>query len=144
MKSREVITAFSLLVLSACTTEPVEWGNVSYRQSRLGDPDARSAVMSANLPSVVGASVACMRSIRIAGAGADLFRAWWALRSDSSAVLSMQHSADGGMSWQARVTVEWRDHGHHGCDRPAPGVFYDPLSGYLHLVYFIESTTGGG
>ena len=42
------------------------------------------------------------------------------------------------------MNVESRDRGRRGCDRPAPGVFYDPVSGYLHIVYFIEGTDGAG
>jgi hypothetical protein len=59
-------------------------------------------------------------------------------------VLSMQRSADRGASWQTPVAVESRDRGRRGCDRPAPGIFYDPVSGYLHLVYFIEAGDGPG
>jgi hypothetical protein len=144
MRYRAFIALFSLLTLSACVGEPVEWGDVSYRPLKLGDPDTRSAVMSAGLPAIVGALAPCFRSIRTAGAGSDLFRAWWATRSDSSAVLSMQRSADIGSTWEAPVTVESRDRGRRGCDRPAPGIFYDPVSGYLHLVYFIEGSDGAG
>ena len=132
------------VALAGCVRDPVDWGDVSYRQSQLGDPDTRSGMMSANLPAVPGAPAPCIRSIRTAGAGSDLFRAWWASRSDSSVVLSMQRSADGGASWQTPSTVESRDRGRRGCDRPAPGVFYDPVSGYLHLVYFLEGSDGAG
>ena len=142
--SRVLITLLPLLISTACVSEPVEWGDVSYRRSELGDPDARSAVMSANLPEVVGAPNPCLRSIRTSAAGSDLFRAWWAPRSDSSAVLSMQRSGDRGASWQPPVAVESRDRGRRGCDRPAPGIFYDSVSGYLHLVYFIEANDGAG
>ena len=143
MRRRAVITLFPV-VLSGCLSEPVEWDNVSYRHSQLGDPDARSAVLSANLPAVVGAPAPCIRSIRTAESGSELFRAWWASRSDSSVVLSMQRSGDRETSWQAPVVVESRDRGRRGCDRPAPGIFYDPVSGYLHLVYFIEGSDGAG
>jgi hypothetical protein len=124
--------------------DPVEWGNVSYRQSQLGDPDTRSAVMSASLPAVTGTSAPCIRSIRAVANGAEIFRAWWSSRSDSGVVLSMQHSADQGKTWQPPVEVESRDRGRRGCDRPAPGIFYDPVSGYVHLVYFIEAGDGAG
>ena len=133
-----------LLGLSACVKEPVEWGDVSYRQSQLGDPDARSAVMSAYLPVIAVAPAPCIRSIRTVGAGPDLFRVWWASRNDSSVVLSMQHSRDRGATWEAPVDVESRDRGRRGCDRPAPRIFYDQVSGYLHLVYFIEGSDGAG
>lgn len=144
MNHRVRIALLSLLALSACVGEPVDWGDVSYRQSQLGDPDARSAVMSANLPSIAEAPVPCIRSIRTAGTEADLFRVWWSSRSDSSVVLSMQRSGDRGATWHAPVVVESWDRGRRGCDRPAPGIFYDPVSGYLHLVYFIEGIDGAG
>jgi hypothetical protein len=132
------------LLLAACVHEPVEWGNVSYRLSQLGDPDTRSAVMSANMPVIAGMSATCIRSIRTAGNASELFRAWWSSRSDSNVVLWMQHSGDQGRTWQVPVEVESRDHGGRGCDRPAPGIFYDPSSGYVHLVYFIEASDGAG
>jgi hypothetical protein len=144
MRFRVLAMLLPLVALSACVREPVEWGDVSYRHSQLGDPDTRSAVMSANLPSVTGAPNPCIRSIRTAGAGADLFRIWWSSRSDSSVVLSMQRSGDSGRTWQIPVAVDSRDRGRRGCDRPAPGVYYDAVSGYLHLVYFMEGSDGAG
>ena len=144
MRYRALAVLLPLLGLVGCVKEPVEWGDVSYRRSQLGDPDARSAVMSANLPVIAEASSACIRSIRAAGAGSDLFRAWWASRPDSSVLLSMQHSGDRGATWDSPVVVEARDRGRRACDRPAPGIFYDPVSGYLHLVYFIEAADGAG
>jgi len=56
----------------------------------------------------------------------------------------MQHSTDNGSSWQLPVAVETRDRGRWGCDRPPPGIFYDPVRGYLHLVYLIETADGAG
>jgi len=132
------------IAMVACVGEPVEWGEVSYRGSQLGDPDARSAIFSANLPAVTGGVDQCLRSIRTAGAGSDLFRVWWTSRHDSSVILSMQRSSDRGASWGAPLTVENRDRGRRGCDRPPPGVFADSVSGYLHIVYFIEAATGAG
>jgi hypothetical protein len=133
-----------VLLLAACVHEPVEWGNVSYRQSQLGDPDTRSAVMSANMPVIAGMSATCIGSIRTAGNASELFRVWWSSRSDSNVVLWMQRSGDQGRTWQAPVEVESRDRGRRGCDRPAPGIFYDLSSGYVHLVYFIEASDGAG
>jgi hypothetical protein len=144
MRFRALTMLFPLAGLSACVIEPVEWGDVSYRRSQLGDPDARSAVMSANLASVIEAPNPCIRSIRTSGMGGDLFRVWWSSRNDSSAILSMQRSGDSGGTWQTPVAVDSRDRGRRGCDRPAPGVYYDSVSGYLHLVYFIEGNDGAG
>lgn len=137
-------SCLAVFLMTACLSEPVEWGDVSYRGSQRGDPDTRSSLLSANLPSVSGAVAHCLRSIRTVGAGSDLFRVWWTARSDSSVVLSLQHSPDRGVNWEAPVIVETRDHGRRGCDRPAPGIFYDPTRGYLHLVYFIEANDGAG
>jgi hypothetical protein len=137
-------TSILLLALGACLSEPVQWGDVSYRQSQLGDPDTRSAVLGAELPSIKGAPYPCPRSIRTASADSNLFRVWWASRSDSSVVLSMQHSTDGGTNWQPPVTVDSRDRGGRGCNRPAPAIAYDPSHQYVHVVYFLEASDGTG
>ena len=133
-----------VLAGTACTSEPVEWGDVSYRGSQLGDPDARSAVLSASLPAVAGTASPCIRSIRTAHSATDLFRVWWTSRADSSVVLAMQRSTGQGVSWGAPGIVESRDRGRRGCDRPAPGIFFDSRSGYVHLVYFLEGSDGAG
>ena len=44
----------ALTVLAGCVSEPVQWGNVAYRSSQLGDPDTRSAIASAGLPTITG------------------------------------------------------------------------------------------
>jgi hypothetical protein len=134
----------SLIALTGCLSEPVQWGDVSYRQSQLGDPDTRSSEPGANLPLPNGSFGNCTHSVRAAGAGSDLFRVWWAARTDSSVILSMQSSTDSGASWQKPVTVDSGDRGGHGCARPAPGIFYDQTKGYLHIVYFIEASDGAG
>jgi hypothetical protein len=138
------MSCLSALLVIGCVAEPVEWGDVSYRESKLGDPDARSSILGASLPSISGAVAHCLRSIRTVSADSDLFRVWWTARSDSSVVLAMQHSPDRGPSWDNPVIVETRDYGRRACDRPAPGIFYDPRRGYLHLVYFIEAKDGAG
>jgi hypothetical protein len=137
------LTSAALLLLG-CVNEPVEWGNVAYRRSQLGDPDARSAIMSGNLPASAAAPAPCIRSIKTAAGTGELFRAWWSARSDSSVVLWLQPSGDQGRSWDAPVEVDSRDRGRRGCSRPAPGIFFDPNSGYVHLVYFIEGSDGAG
>src|SRR4051812_32192615 len=134
----------ALLALGGCLSEPVEWGDVAYRQSQLGDPDTRSALLSAALPATTDATSPCVRSIRSASAGSDVFRAWWASRKDSSVVLLTQHSVDGGTTWQQPQVVDSRDRGRRGCDRPPPGIAYDQTHSYLHTVYFLEPTDGAG
>lgn len=138
------LSCLAVLLTTACVAEPVEWGDVSYRRSQLGDPDARSAVLSADLPAVTATAGQCVRSIRTASADSDLFRVWWAARRDGSVVLSMQHSRNRGIGWEPAAVVEARDGGRRGCDRPAPAISYDPARGYVFLVYFIEAKDGAG
>ena len=139
-----VIPALGLLMLAACVKEPLEWGAIAYRPSRLGDPDTRSAIMSANLPEVRGTVNSCIRSIRAEADSLDLFRVWWSSRADSSVILAAQRSSDQGRSWLAPVVVDSTDRGRRGCDRPAPGTAFDRQSGFLYVVYYIESGMGAG
>ena len=140
--SRCSIVALTLFV--GCVSEPVEWGNVAYRSSQLGDPDARSALLSAGLPGIPGTVAPCLMSIRTAGDTGELFRTWWSVRSDSSAILSLQRSPDKGVRWESPIEVDSRDRGRRGCERPAPGITYDAASGYVYLVYFVEASDGAG
>ena len=139
-----LLCILSLFALAACVKEPVDWGNVSYRSSQLGDPAAISSVRDANLPAVAGTVAACRRSVAAAVNGAEVFRAWWAVRADSNAVLSMQRSPDGGATWQPPVPVDARDSAGRGCARPHPGISYDAASKYIYLAYFIDAPDGPG
>jgi hypothetical protein len=130
--------------LIGCVNEPVDWGNVSYRQSKLGDPAAISARMDAKLPTIAGTVASCVNSITAWPNRTELFRAWWAVRSDSNGVLAMQRSPDGGRSWDPPVEVDARDQGARGCTRPPPGISYDPVSKYVYLVYFLDASDGSG
>jgi hypothetical protein len=133
-----------LLVVAACAREPVEWGAISYRPSRSRDPDTRSLRRSANLPGIQGTVSSCIQSVRDAGDSLDLFRVWWSARSDSSVVLAAQRSSDQGRTWLPPVVVDSVDRGRRGCDRPAPGTAFDPHSGFLYVVYYIEPDMGAG
>ena len=86
---RSAILAMAV-VLTACVNEPVDWTDVSYRHSQLGDPPTRSAVMSAGLPSVAGTVAPCIRSIVSVSNRSEIFRAWWAVSADSNGVLSLR------------------------------------------------------
>ncbi|HEY4734889.1 MAG TPA: hypothetical protein VIH53_10115 [Gemmatimonadaceae bacterium] len=132
------------LVFTGCVKEPVDWGDISYRASRLGDPPAISRTWDASLPTLAGTVTACRQSVTVAVNGAEVFRAWWAVRGDSNAVLSMQRSPDGGGTWQPPVLVDTRDSGGRGCARPDPGISYDPVSRYVYLVYFLDAPEGPG
>jgi hypothetical protein len=144
----QTLATLGLLALggAACVGEgePVDWGEISYRPSRLGDPDTRSAIMSANLGAIQGTSGNCIQSVRAAGDSLDLFRVWWSSRADSSVVLATQRSTDQGRTWLPPIIVDSADRGRRGCERPAPGTAFDPRSGYLYVVYFLEPSTGAG
>ena len=139
-----LLILFAPLCLSACVSEPVEWGDVSYRHSQLGDPPAVSATRDANLPQIPGTVAACVRSVVATFGRAELFRAWWAVGSDSNAVLSLQRSADGGQGWEPPVEVDARDRGGRGCNRPKPAVSYNSASRYVYLAYFLDARDGSG
>jgi hypothetical protein len=132
------------LALTACVDEPVQWGDVSYRHSRLGDPPAISMRMDANLPAVAGTVAPCRSSVAVARRRDELFRAWWGVRADSNAVLSMQQSRDRGRTWESPVEVDARDHGRRGCTRPGPGMSADSASGYVYVVYFLDAEGAPG
>jgi len=100
--------------------------------------------MSVSLPTITGTVAPCIQSIVSLNNHSELFRAWWAVRSDSNGVLSMQRSPDGGRSWQPPVEVDDRDRGSRGCSRPAPGISYDSASRYVYLVYFLDARDGSG
>lgn len=51
-----------------------------------------------------------------------LFASWWGVRSDSSAVLYLAKSLDGGHAWLPATTVDTTDVSSNGCKRPAPAL----------------------
>ena len=132
-----------LVCLVACVNEPVEWGQVSYRNSKLGDPPAISARRDSDLPRLPG-TVACVGIVTTYASKGDLLRAWWATRSDSNGVLAMQRSVDSGKTWQAPMRVDDRDRGARGCKHSPPGLDYDPATKYVYLAYFIDTPDGSG
>ncbi|MDQ3673014.1 MAG: hypothetical protein M3365_01370 [Gemmatimonadota bacterium] len=144
MRNGLLVLGAAAVLLVACAEDTVEWGGILYRPSRLGDPDARSSIMSANLVETKAGLNPCLRSIRAAGDTLDLFRVWWSSRHDSSVVLSVQRSKDRGRTWLPPMVIDSVDRGRRGCDRPPPATAFDPSSGYLYLVYFIEPSTGAG
>lgn len=141
---RLLLYSIASLVLIACAADPVDWSDVSYRDSQRGDPGTRSAALDTSLPSIPGTVGNCADSISTAAGGSEQFRVWWASRSDSSVILSMQRSSDSGVTWRPPIEVDARDRGSRGCKRPRAGVFYDATRGYLHVVYFIEASDGAG
>lgn len=87
----------------------------------------------------------CKGTVRFAfGADSLVYAAWWTARPDSSAVLRVARSIDGGKRWETAVTAEERDRSVMGCSRPAPSIACDADSGFLHLAYYLEPPEGSG
>ena len=87
---------------------------------------------------------ACPVSVRGTRAGEGIFAAWWSVRKDSSAVLFIARSNDGGKTWNSPVIVDSTDQSVRGCGRPAPAIAADSASGYVHVAYFAEPMRGHG
>jgi hypothetical protein len=87
----------------------------------------------------------CKATVRfVVGGDSLVYAAWWTVRRDSSALLRLARSVDGGKHWDAAVTAEERDRSVMGCSRPAPAIAYDADSGYVHLAYYLEPPEGSG
>ena len=76
--------------------------------------------------------------------GDTAYAAWWAPRADSSALLVVARSDDGGRNWRAPEVADSTDKGHTGCGRPAPFIAADSTNGYVHVVYFMVAAEGPG
>ena len=122
--------------LAACDAPPIEWG-----EARRGG--AVTAGPAGAAPGV-GAG-ACAGSERLAAArGAERYAVWWRPRADSSVVLLLARSTDGGATWGGPVVVDSVDRGVRACARPAPALAADGINGYVHVVYFLDAPEGSG
>lgn len=137
----------------ACSSEPVKWSDVHYSlagtagapiSAKAASPAADSvSAESATSPVSLPDPSLCKTSVRIARAGKSFFAAWWSVRLDSSSTLYAARSDDAG-PWSRPVAVDSSDASHRGCARPAPAIATDVVSGYVHLAYFIEPSSGSG
>ena len=69
---------------------------------------------------------------------------WWSARPDSSVALLASRTFDGGATWGAAVPVDTTDIGGLGCTRLPPAIAVDRFTGYIHVVYSIETASGTG
>jgi hypothetical protein len=87
----------------------------------------------------------CEGSLVAARALADTaYAAWWAPRADSTALLVVARSDDGGHKWNEPEVADSTDHGHSGCNRLPPAIAADTSNGYVHVVYFMVAAEGPG
>lgn len=132
-----VIAVATILILSACSSSPIEWGDVAYSNAPQTPNEFPSALQS------VPSAAACPGSLRIAKAGGDQYAVWWESRADSSVVLMSSREAR-KKGWAAPIAADTTDHGVRGCGRPAPAIAADSASGYVHIAYFSEPKSGPG
>jgi hypothetical protein len=126
----------------------VDWSNVHYSLAGTVERTNAAAVdsssdESAALPLALPDSSACRNSIRLARSGKSFYAVWWSVRADSSAILESSRSDDGG-AWTPAVIADSGDVTRRGCSRPPPSIATDPVSGYVHIAYFLEPSSGAG
>ena len=129
----------SLVLLPACSKAPVEWSDVVYDAAAVPREPSDFPRPFERAPS----NAACPGSFRIAKAGSDAYSVWWEARRDSSAMLLSARRIN-ARSWSTPVIADSSDHGVRGCGRPAPAIAADSASGYVHIAYFAEPSTGAG
>ena len=122
--------------LVACGQPPIKWA---------GPAVPRGPAETIATPKMKTERRLCPGTVRFAfGADSLVYAAWWTKRPDSSAILRVARSIDGGKRWEAAVSADERDRSVRGCSRPPPAIAYDADSGYLHLTYYLEPPEGSG
>lgn len=150
--ARRLSATVLLLAVVGCAPDIVTW-----EESRIINgptPDSwlmLSGPVAIFVPTAVPAmeiapvAAACAGSIRVArGQGKDVHAVWWSVRPDSSAALLASRSGDAGATWAQPVPVDTSDMGGLGCARLPPAIAVDAATGYIHVVYSLESASGSG
>ena len=143
-----------LLLAVACARAPIAWNAPATSFGASGDSLVVDSEGHARLmPAVPAAPPAdseldgsvCPGSVRVAAVGAGRVAVWWRPRADGSAALLLARTgAAGDSAWSAPVAIDSVDRLTIGCDRPPPTVAIHPLSGFVHVVYALESPAGPG
>lgn len=156
--TRRIVPLAAALTVSlmACVPRPVEWAEEIGRVDGVL-ADSMRLVLSGDSPS--GAVFAplwtpptwpsepnlCAATLRADRAlGDEAYASWFTVQEDSSVLLRVARSDDGGQSWNAAVTADAVDVGRAGCDRPVPYISADSLNGYVHIVYYLDAREGAG
>lgn len=145
----------ALLVLTACVPEPVAWDDTLTRtpgaiadSERLGfDAASGRPLLAADwIPSTWPSEPGlCRTSLRATPAlGGEAYASWFQVRPDSSVLVRVARSDDGGHTWNAAVTADSMDVGRTGCERPAPFISADSINAYVHVVYHLVGKEGAG
>lgn len=143
------------LGLAACVPQAVAWDeDVERREGALADslrlawPEgaSRPVLAAAWVPSTWPDEPALCAATRRAtpAPGGEAFASWFTVRPDSSVLLRVARSDDGGRTWNPAVTADSADVGRAGCARPVPFIAADSLNGYVHVVYHLDAREGAG
>ncbi|MEX2181349.1 MAG: hypothetical protein WD771_04860 [Gemmatimonadaceae bacterium] len=160
MRARPILPLAAVLALVAtlavaCVPQPVVWdaevdrtGGVLADSLRLafpadGDVPAFHAAWTPTAwPAEDGLCVASLRAT--AALAGEAYASWFRVRPDSSVVLRVARSDNGGRTWQPAVTADDTDVGRTGCARPAPFIAADSQNAYVHVVYHLDAREGSG
>ncbi|HJR66039.1 MAG TPA: sialidase family protein [Gemmatimonadaceae bacterium] len=142
----------ALLLVAACAPEPIEWRPAQDMAGTIGattrltmEENGTPRLVDQPAPAVVLPPAGCATSVVAARArGEEWYAAWFLARFDSSVVLMVTRSVDGGSTWSTPVVADGRDRGRRGCSRPRPALTADAASAYVHAAYFIEPIEGAG
>lgn len=136
--------------LAGCAPDAVKWeapaGSVPPGARLILRGDDKPATAAAWQAPVLPSGVPICEGSLVAtpAKGDTAYAAWWAPRADSTALLVVARSIDGGRSWRAPETADSTDHGRTGCVRQAPFIAADSTNGYVHVVYFMVAAEGPG
>jgi len=139
---------------SGCVPQPVRWDETVTRTDGALADSLRLTLDAAGTVALVPAwtppawpaePAACVASRRaVLTPSGEAYASWFAIRADSSVLLRVARSDDGGTTWNAAVTADTTDVGTTGCSRPAPFLAADSLNGYIHLAYHLVAREGAG
>ena len=152
MNLDRTVATSALLLLVACAREPIEWepardidGMIGATTRLVMDHHGSPRLVDERVPTVALPTAACPGSVVAARArGDEWYAAWFLARFDSSVVLQVARSTDGGSTWNTPVVADGRDRGRRGCSRPRPALTADSATAYVHAAYFIEPIEGAG
>jgi hypothetical protein len=133
------------VTVEACAPDAVRWESERRSTPAAVEPAAEPPVNGWAPRTVPDGAPICAGSLVGARARGDTaFAAWWTPRNDSSALLVVARSDDGGSAWRPPIVADSTDHSRAGCARPPPFVAVDSLNGYVHVVYFLVAREGPG
>lgn len=156
MRVPPLLHCCGLVFLTACLPQPVRWDEaVARRTGAMADSatlalDAAAADGIAFVPlwtppTWPDEEAQCPATRRATRApGDEAYASWFTVRADSSVLLRVARSDDGGRTWNAPVTADAMDRGRAGCARPVPFIAADSVNGYVHLVYYLDAAEGAG